>query len=316
MKAVLIGTAAYRWIYNDVDLICDQEFADRLVVSKIYDGRLGTHYCNPGSFEATVPKKGTAFEMVLNLKHALTRKIAVPTSRCIAMTSVASERTQLALKKAHLILPHKWHHHMKEYTFLKWAFTPGPIGDDARWDCNYSVLDAFDQPTLRIYNQHRKECLEIAKAHPKLNTTKNEFFEDADFKLFDHDSIHRAIALEDAPAYTLMLDGEVKCSRSKWRLMTHKRKLDCMIEEASILALERAILPSLYLENIPYRGAKWAYEMALYKICTTITSGWFRDFCIENHTRALDSRPDFIAKFFDGLKVGKIKILKPEVVCA
>jgi len=60
---------------------------------------------------------------------------------------------------------------------------------------------------------------------------------------------------------------------------------------------------------------EWAYVTALEKVCTTITSGWFRRYAIENYQPAIENRPDFVASFFDGLKRGDISCLKPTLLC-
>ena len=111
------------------------------------------------------------------------------------------------------------------------------------------------------------------------------------------------------------LEIPIWCSRKKWREMSEEKRLHCVIEEAAILALERSIIPALYLEGESFLGAEWAYKMALFKICTTITSGWFRDYAIERYWDAVEARPDFVKAFFTGMKLGIVKILKPEVVC-
>lgn len=110
-----------------------------------------------------------------------------------------------------------------------------------------------------------------------------------------------------------MLEGEVWCSRSKWDDLNEIDKLQCVIEESAILALERSIIPSLFLNN-SFRGEQWAYEYALSKVCTSITSGFFREYAIEHWKQAILGRPDYVAKFFQGLKSGEVIVLKPDVV--
>lgn len=329
MKSVLIGSAAYASNWCDIDLIADQHFVNHLKrnlahIETIYDGEprtYGTLYAwrwkpqgtnKEQVIEVTLPKPGTAYEMVLDaarVKEEINIKTLFP-GNFILKVPVAQAAILCALKKAHLIHPHKWHHHIKEYRYLKELFL-GLTDNNS-----FNPTKHGPQPiTKDIFKLHRQEILAISKPHPKLNTTKGEFFEESDFKIFDHDDIHKAIALGDTPAYTLMIDGEVWVSRRKWRRMTEEQRFNCVLEEASVLALERVIIPSLYLDDVCFRGAKWAFEHALFKICTTITSGWFRDYCIERYWHAVRNRPDFVNAFFEGFKRGEIRILKPEVVC-
>lgn len=320
MKAVLIGTQAYRQGGQDVDLICDQEFADQLNSCEVKESSKGKLYYIHGEFEATVPNEGTAYHLLLEddwyciqgVFGGLPYYETLQLPKFTVQVQTASLMTLLSLKKAHLILPRKWHHHIHEYGLLKEM----ALGHENK----IFKPKAYGELYQKLYRLHRKECLAAAKAHPKLNQKKDDFFGSTDrerekeYEIFDHDSIHRAIALEDVPAYTLMLDGEVWCSRKKWRQMTEEQRFNCVREEAAILALERSIIPALYLGR-KFMGAKWAYEMALFKICTTITSGFFRNYCIERYHEAVAKRPDFVKSFFEGLKSGVIEVVNREVVC-
>lgn len=303
MKAVLLGTAAYRDQYQDIDLVADTEFLDKLKSQKMPSdsheepGSLGSWYLfhiKGLIVEVTVPKSHTALKLVLNRQYSTQKTIlGLP-------IDVADIPVLCALKKAHLILPHRWEHHIKEYQYLK-----EQLGVEHFKPSVFGVRDVFFL--------HRKECKQKAKPHPKLNQKKDEFFEDAEFKIFDHDSIHQAVALDAVPAYTLMQDGEVWCSKKKWKNLRPNQRLSCLIEEAAVLALERSIIPFLFL-NRSFWGAQKAYQFALMKIATTITSGWFREYAIENYHKAAAKRPDFVTMFFDGIKKQQVKILKPEVV--
>lgn len=305
MKAVLIGSAVYRNKFQDnqdVDLVADSEFAtwllsnhpaessEQLALAKTYVTKI------EGSLvEVRVPLPNTAHALLLDAADTPTEILGLKIYQ-------ASLPMLAALKKAHLIVPHKWGRQIEQYRRIKdmlgvKEFDPGAYGPDV----------------YNIYRQHRKEIKKFAKAHPKLNVSKNNFFEEAEFKIFDHDTIHKAVALGSVPAYTLMQDGEVWCSKEKWQALDDEQKMRCVIEEASVLALERSIIPALFLGKA-FRGAQWAYEFALEKISTTITSGWFRDYCIEHYFDAKERRPDFVDKFFEGLKHKTVKVLKPEVV--
>lgn len=305
MKAVLIGSSVFSEDYQDVDLLVDEPFvekwAEKFPIIESVDSPLARTYVSKIEsmpVELRVPNKGTAHDRVLQLESQITdiQKVfgfSVPRARLEVLA---------ALKKAHLIHPHRWERHIRKYLELKEKLGVREF--------NIRIQSSDIQ---EIFKLHRKEIKNFAKPHPKLNVSKDSFFEEAEFKIFDHDSIHRAVALGPQPAYTLMQDGEVWCSKEKWLAMAAEDKLRCVIEEASVLALERSIIPALYLKKT-YCGAQWAYEFALSKICTTITSGWFRDFSIENYIEAVKRRPDFCAKFFDGIKNKTVKVLKPELV--
>lgn len=146
-------------------------------------------------------------------------------------------------------------------------------------------------------------------SHPKLNVDKKEFFKDDVPYKYDHDSIHEAVAVEDRPAYTrYMVDGEqVLTSRAKFDALPHHTKLLGVLEESYVLALERSIIPH---NSSPYG----AFKMALSKVCTSITSGWFREFAWEHYEEVMRLyNPDFVEKFQKALIEGRIRPFKGSV---
>jgi hypothetical protein len=165
-------------------------------------------------------------------------------------------------------------------------------------------------------------------AHPKLNVSSKDFFNgDGVNYVYDHDSIHLAVALDSyvewgqpcpdgrvgclvahgkrifSPAYTkYMKDGsEVMTSKEKFMSVDEKVRLYGVYEESCVLALERSQIPhGLGKEGGP--TARWSFEMALMKVCTSITSGWFREFAWENYQKVLDlynelGENDYIERF-------------------
>lgn len=138
----------------------------------------------------------------------------------------------------------------------------------------------------------------------KLNTTKKEFFTDNVSYQYDHDSLHRAVSYPMAPAYTrYMKDGaEVMCSKNKFFSLPEWVRMRGVFEEACVLALERAIIP---YGTDPTK----AFEIALEKVCTSITKGWFREYAWENYdmVRAMFNPDQLMGSFQDGLKRGIIK---------
>lgn len=151
--------------------------------------------------------------------------------------------------------------------------------------------------------------------HPKLDVTKTEFFSgDGVQYVYDHDSIHETVALisewdepdnQDSygvhprPAYTFyMKDGAaVMTDKEKFFSVDEKIRLYGVYEESCVLALERSQIP--YNFEPP---ARWSFEMALMKVCTSITSGWFREWSWEHYDKVLDlynqmGEDDYIKRF-------------------
>ena len=77
------------------------------------------------------------------------------------------------------------------------------------------------KPMLR-----RREKETYTYSHPLLNKSKIDFFEDS-FYIYDHDSIHRAIAVDSTPAYTKFSKegSEVEVDRDKWDALPLRIKL-------------------------------------------------------------------------------------------
>ncbi len=143
--------------------------------------------------------------------------------------------------------------------------------------------------------------------HPKLNTNKDTFFaENQGVKYtYDHDSIHRAVAWSGVPAYTaFQADGaEVRCTQAKFDSLPYETRLNSVIEESCVLAIERSLVPFPGVKT-----PKQAYMFALSKVCSSISSGWWRRFAYEHVFDAVKAYPaDYYTRFTDGLTNGVVR---------
>lgn len=155
-----------------------------------------------------------------------------------------------------------------------------------------------------------REAATYTNQLPKLNQGKKEFFTDSVPYVYDHDTIHEAVKHLDKPAYMYYMadNAQVMCDKQRWEALSHQTKLLGVLEESYVLAIERAIVP---FGTDPYR----AFKKALEKVCTSITSGWFREFAWEHYYDVLAMyHPSFIGKFQSALEAGQIKPFK-EGVC-
>ena len=159
------------------------------------------------------------------------------------------------------------------------------------------------------YNQREKET--YTYKHPNLDSMKNDFFKDESFYKYDHDDIHKAIALGEYPAYMdIVSEGaQVKCDRNKWETISYERKLQCALEESYVLTLERGLIPNNFKPD-PYV----MFQVAVMKVCSSITSGWFREWCWENYDEIMKNySEDFVTNFNNSLNAGLIRLFKSEV---
>lgn len=145
-------------------------------------------------------------------------------------------------------------------------------------------------------------------SHPKLNVKKAQFFNgDQVNYVYDHDTIHMAMSAPNAPAYTLFKEdqAEVKCSKDKFFELPYEARLASVREEAEVLALERS--------QIPFKGQihpRDSFMRALEKVCTSISSGWWREFAWENYTAVMARyRPEYVDIFEKGVASGLVKKL-------
>lgn len=180
------------------------------------------------------------------------------------------------------------------------------------------VLDEWLQEVLV---QREKET--YTYAHPKLDVSKQAFFDgDGVPYVYDHDSIHLTVALDSyvqyglpcpdgkvgcmvahgkrvmVPAYTkYMKDGAaVMTSKEKFFAAPETVRLAGVYEETCVLALERSQIP------FPEAKPRKSFEYALMKVCTSITSGWFREYAWENYDRVFaiyeqQGEDDYVQRF-------------------
>ena len=142
--------------------------------------------------------------------------------------------------------------------------------------------------------------------HPSLKQNKDNFFADDNIKyVYDHDTIHESVAIYDKPAYTYYIkDGaEVDCDKEKFFKCPLEIRLAGVIEEAAVLAIERSLVPFPDSNKSPKQI--WLY--ALSKVCSSITSGWFREFAYEHLPILVKLYPEgFWEKFQKDLKNGRV----------
>jgi hypothetical protein len=140
------------------------------------------------------------------------------------------------------------------------------------------------QYSTEMYNDYRtREILTLKsyeRGHPNLNQPVKDFFNDYVTKKYDHDYLHELVAYYNRPLYTRMQKDPslAWCNQDLWLKFTDKERQQCVAEETYVIAIERFMVPNDW--NFP---SKLAYIKALDKVCTTLTSGWFRAYAIDNY---------------------------------
>lgn len=167
-------------------------------------------------------------------------------------------------------------------------------------------MGAYIEDTyLDLYKKREKDTYNYG--HPKLNQDKNNFFNDNVNYVYDHDTIHLSVKQFEQPAYMYFKpkEEEVWCSKDLWDKCEEKLKLAAVFEETQVLALERS---QVLFDNIE---PKRSFEIALSKVCTSITSGWFREYAWENYYNVLEMyNPNYVNKFWADVENGLVKKLE------
>ena len=152
----------------------------------------------------------------------------------------------------------------------------------------------------------RREAETYTYKHPKLTVGKAEFFNpNESFYKYDHDTIHLAVKHLDKPAYEYYKPdtSEVHCSQDMFEALPMETRLLGVLEEAYVLALERSQIPNNF--EIDRRRS---FDIAIEKVCTSITSGWFREFAWEQYDNVVSRYDDnYVDKFQSALENGIIK---------
>lgn len=232
-------------------------------------------------YEFEIAWDGSSAEEILNLPGA-------------ALDGVATPNLLFFLKSSHKYLKNSPHFlkTMRDYNFLKeqGCFIP------------HEWRAALNRRVKETYNY----------AHPKLNTSKDEFFKKEDkFYVYDHDSIHLAVKHLEKPAYEYFkgANEEVYCDRNKWEQQTDDIKQLAVLEESYVLALERSQIP-YYFTPDPEKS----FLKALEKVCTSITSGWFREYAYNNYDKvvaryAIDGKTWYVTAFHQAYDARIVKHL-------
>lgn len=197
---------------------------------------------------------------------------------------VLSLKYLLLTKRSHLIYPIHFEKNINDYHEMKFH-----LG-------NFE-LDLLMQEYFEL---RKKETAERVKQRtPNLNVTTEDFFSS---KLpvpnyFVHDDIHEVMAHHDRPIFTMMQKDSSKawCEKDMFFDLPHEYQVQCVQEEAYVIALERYIIPQ-HGSNVDDHLD--CYKRAVKRICTTLTSGWFREFAIENYDLVMERYNEFFVHKF------------------
>lgn len=145
------------------------------------------------------------------------------------------------------------------------------------------AFTAFDERVLE--NRIAYTMQAYPQGHPSLKKSVEDFFDDYVEKKYNHDYLHELVAYHDKPLYTQLQHdaSSAWCDKDLWNKLSNDDKIKCVAEETQVIAIERFLVPHNW--DYPVRHA---YIKALDKVCTTLCSGWFRDFAIDNYPKVFE----------------------------
>lgn len=209
-----------------------------------------------------------------------------------------------SLKKSHIHMPMKFEKHIRDYCLLHNAIG----GKDL-------MPEITKQNNLDI-----KARLKRKYESPSLNKSVKDFFAQSEGLVpswFIHDDIHRVMAHYEKPLYERMQNdlSQAWCEEDLWNKFSFEDKCKCVLEEAYVIALERRIIPVLYGGVKEYFSPLAALNWSMMRVCTTLTSGWFRSFATANFIDIMDIYADknYVKKFLQKVSDGEIKFKEQTV---
>lgn len=197
------------------------------------------------------------------------------------------------LKKSHIHYPVHFEKNVMDYHFLK------------------SRVSAVENPVFDEFFRLKSDDAKVRYSKyrtPNLNVSNDKFFGKSgvsDGRVYVHDDLHDVVKHYERPIYEMLKTNmdSAWCEKDKFNLLPFALKVQCVQEEAYVIALERYYIPLIGKYDSPF----WCYERALRRICTTLCSGYFRDFALDNYPAIIQAYDEeFVKKFTQAVISGKL----------
>ena len=292
VSAVVHGVFDNTYKPSDTDIIGSYEEMQR--------------YINENKVISVTPTSANSNLIVLQDKSKVEWEITWPNNSGWLLQSILESLDEVVIASPEVLYTLKMSHRFKKNSphFMKTM-------DHIKALREYLCSDEIPEYLLEFYNLRVKETYDYK--HPSLDVSKDDFFADDGIPYeYDHDSLHEAVRILDKPAYTYFKpdDKEVYCSKEMFYQQEYNVQLLSVVEEAMVLTLERSLIPHKFNPD-----ADKMFRYALMKVCTSITSGWWRDFAWEHYEEAFGyykslGRNYLYNSFKQGKVSGKIKPFK------
>jgi hypothetical protein len=214
---------------------------------------------------------------------------------------VAPATSLLLIKRSHLYDPAGWHKHIADYHFLRSRVVESDITPAEREAGAARLAEWNARHTKGVGSGPMRVPNEVFFAGTRM----------AQIRAYEHDDLHRSTCYRAEPLYRALEDDQSLpfVSGRRFERFDEVDKLRLVREESYAIALERAVIPALELGRTP--DARRAYQHALRRICTNLTTGWFRDFAIEHYPEVCEPDIDFVGRFEVAAATGAIRRIEP-----
>lgn len=291
-KALTIRFPKYKRVVNDIDILGFREDIYKLIQllnpKEVKSGKYSTIFKD-------IQNKNEIFDKdIVEIIFADESKSLQKYLEYDEENLFASIEVLFSLKKSHIHYPRKFYTNIRDYILL------------------HNHLQGVDilSNITKIHTEENSKRLGKSKS-PSLNKTVEDFFSQSKYfvkYIFDHDSLHAVVAHYDRPLYKLIQKNHNKamCDENLWDQLLYEDKCKCVLEEAYVIALERKIIPMIFDGGKGYTSQE-AFDWALMRICTTLCSGWFREFAKLNFFK-IKSMMDttYVEKFLQEYEKGNI----------
>jgi hypothetical protein len=282
---------------GDIDFICTPEsyrilaagFGDRVLVDNETSAKSrALHVLGYRPIDIEIAEPGTAAAEILTLGRdlGLISELLVPGLN--ASAPCAAPDLVYALKMSHRYLRNNPHFRKTRTDILRLR------------EVGCTIPEALKP----WYSKRVKETYWYK--HPNLNQQSKSFFsDDAVPYVYDHDTVHEAVKTHDRPAFEYIKadTAEVFCSKEKFLEAPEHIRLATVLEESYVLAIERHQVPNDFR---PPRER--SFLIALEKVCTSIASGWWREYAWENYDAVRKLYDDsYVDRFHEGLASGLVQ---------
>ncbi len=296
VQAVLIGSRALKYWYpnyprgknSDYDIILSKDH-DLFTLPKNTHGKVILN-----KIEVEFDDKESN-RLILE-KSSKCPEVKIDVDGLHIMCNVADPQILLAIKKSHRHFQDNWHKNIKDYLFLK----------------SMVELDEECDNICRIRLSEK-----TGRSGRSLNMSNDDFFNGSQRfvkRKYVHDDIHFGTCFYDKPLWTRCKENQdlAKIDKHLFDKLDHSDKIRMAQEEAFVIALERMIIPTIDdIEsfNIDNQQSFKAYSWAVMRLGTTLTSGWFREFVIDNYVdiMAIAKDVEYINKFLHAVRSGNIR---------